>query len=222
MNKTTATLLAKLHLTGNSQKNQTTKLFKSSDNFFTAKAILLPIKDGNKFNVILNYAQALGFGITAEDNVSITNHQGGTIVANVILSAEVKPGTIGIYGDILERFTVTEGDVLSIEIAQSSSIANDAIRKKMKGEPITYDEMYAIIKDISEGKLSEIMMTYYVASSFFYPTTDEEMYQTAKAMAETGIMFHYPKGEIVADKHSIGGVPGNETTMILIPLIASL
>ncbi|MDR0649842.1 MAG: hypothetical protein LBG59_00060 [Candidatus Peribacteria bacterium] len=223
MNKTTATLLAKLHLTGNSQKDPTTKLFKSSDNFFTAEAIVLPIKDGgNKFNVILNDSQALGFGITAEDNVTITNHQGENIVTNVVLSSEVKPGTIGMYADILERYAVTEGESLSIEIAQSSSLANDAIRKKMKGESITYDEMYAIIKDISEGKLSEIMMTYYVASSFFYPTTDEEMYQTAKAMAENGVMFQYPTGEIVADKHSIGGVPGNETTMILIPLIASL
>ncbi|MDR0282065.1 MAG: hypothetical protein LBI53_01735 [Candidatus Peribacteria bacterium] len=35
-------------------------------------------------------------------------------------------------------------------------------------------------------------------------------------------MFTYPKGEIIADKHCIGGVPGNETTMILIPIIASL
>ncbi|MDR2415045.1 MAG: hypothetical protein LBD75_00015 [Candidatus Peribacteria bacterium] len=62
MNKITTTLLAKLHLTGTNQKNQTTKLFKSSDNFFTAKATLLPMKDGgNKFNIILNYAQALGF-----------------------------------------------------------------------------------------------------------------------------------------------------------------
>ncbi|MDR0282066.1 MAG: hypothetical protein LBI53_01740 [Candidatus Peribacteria bacterium] len=63
-------------------------------------------------------------------------------------------------------------------------MANDAIRKKMKGEAISYEEMYAIIKDISEGKLSEVMMTYYVASSFFYSTTDLEMFQTAKAMAE--------------------------------------
>jgi hypothetical protein len=62
MNKTTANILAKLHLTGNEKKNQTTKLFKSSDNFFNAKAILLPIKDGgNKLNVIINEAQALAF-----------------------------------------------------------------------------------------------------------------------------------------------------------------
>jgi AMP phosphorylase len=221
MNKTTATLLQKLHLVP-TQKNQTTKLFKSSDNFFNAKAILLPIKDGTKLNVILNEAQALGFGITAQDIITITNKNGEKIVANALLSGEIKEGTIGIYEDILEKFPLANNDPLAIEVAQSSSVANDAIRKKMKGEEITYDEMFAIIKDISEGKLSEIMMTYYVASSFFYPTTDEEMYQTAKAMAENGVMFKYPQGEIIADKHSIGGVPGNETTMILIPLIASL
>jgi thymidine phosphorylase len=48
------------------------------------------------------------------------------------------------------------------------------------------------------------MMTYYVASSFAHPTTDEETYLTAKAMAECGVTFKYPKGEIIADKHCIG------------------
>ncbi|MDO4713114.1 MAG: hypothetical protein Q4B28_00085 [bacterium] len=112
--------------------------------------------------------------------------------------------------------------MISVSLASSSTLTYEAIRKKMRGEEISYEEMFAIIKDISENKLDDVMMTYYVASSFFYPTTDEEMYQTAKAMAECGVMFKYPKGEIIADKHCIGGVPGNETTMVLIPLIASL
>lgn len=47
-------------------------------------------------------------------------------------------------------------------------------------------------------------MTYYVASSFFQKTTNDEMYVTAKAMADTGVTFTYPKGDIVADKHCIG------------------
>jgi len=173
------------NLTGNkSSKNQSTKLYRSSDNFFNAKAIILPLKDGKKLNVILNEEQALGFGVNMEDNVTITKENGEKIVANVIVSSEIKPGTIGIYEDILSRFPLKKEESVSIEVAQSSSVANDAIRKKMKGEKISYEEMFAIIKDISEGKLNEVMMTYYVASSFFYSTTDEEMYQTAKAMAE--------------------------------------
>lgn len=129
---------------------------------------------------------------------------------------------MALFADVTEQVAFKNNEIIAIKLAESSSIANNAIRKKMKGDAISYDEMFAIIKDISENKLDEIMMTYYVASSFFYPTTDLEMYQTAKAMAENGEMFRYPEGEIVADKHCIGGVPGNETTMILIPLIASL
>ena len=46
------------------------------------------------------------------------------------------------------------------------------------------------------------------------------MYWMAKAMAEAGEMLHFKW--VVADKHCMGGVPGNETTMIMIPLLTSL
>ena len=55
------------------------------------------------------------------------------------------------------------------------------LERKMRGEEISYDEMFAIIKDISENKLDDTMMTYYVASSFFYPTTDEEIVSDCKS-----------------------------------------
>jgi thymidine phosphorylase len=80
--------------------------------------------------------------------------------------------------------------------------------------------MYAIIDDIAKNKLSDTMITYYVSSSYFYKTTDEELYLTAKAMAETGKTIKFPG--VVVDKHCIGGVPGNETTMIVVPIITSL
>ncbi len=211
------------HLAGKTPlKNQTTKLYRSSDNFFNAKAFLLPVKEWHDLKVILNEGQALGFGVNIWDKVELLKNNWEKIVVDALLSWEIAPGIIGVYEDVVERFPLRQNEELAISVTHSSSVANDAIRKKMKGEAISYEEMYAIIKDISEGKLSEVMMTYYVASSFFYSTTDLEMFQTAKAMAECWIMFKYPKGEIIADKHCIGWVPGNETTMILIPIIASL
>jgi thymidine phosphorylase len=36
-------------------------------------------------------------------------------------------------------------------------------------------------------------MTYYVASSFFHPTTNKEIALTARAMAECGSMLKHPK-----------------------------
>ncbi|PZM87084.1 MAG: thymidine phosphorylase, partial [candidate division SR1 bacterium] len=43
---------------------------------------------------------------------------------------------------------------------------------------------------------------------------------TTKATAYTGDMYRFPG--VVASKYCIGGVSGNETTMILVPLLASL
>ena len=203
-------------------KNQSTKLFTDDDKYLTLRVLPLPVKEWESFTVALNEQQALWFWITAWGKVTLIKSNGETFVTNVIVSPQVPAWQLWVYQNVIERFPLEKWEVIAAEIAESSSIANDAIRKKMKGETITYDEMFAIIKDISEWKLSEVMMTYYVASSFFYPTTDDEMYQTAKAMAECGVMFKYPKWEIVADKHCIGWVPGNETTMIMIPILASL
>lgn len=192
------------------------------ESFYLAKVQLLDIRDGEKMIILLNPKQATAFGINIHDRVSLIRENDEKLVVEVGFSAAVAEWHVALFADVTEQVAFKNNEIIAIKLAESSSIANNAIRKKMKGDAISYDEMFAIIKDISENKLDEIMMTYYVASSFFYPTTDLEMYQTAKAMAENGEMFRYPEGEIVADKHCIGGVPGNETTMILIPLIASL
>lgn len=193
-----------------------------TESYYSAKVQLLDIKDGERLIVLLNPKQAMAFGINLNNKVQLTKANGEHIVADVSLSEAVLEGNVAICADVSEKLNLENNELVAVSLAESSSASYEAIRKKMRGETITYDEMFAIIKDISENKLDDTMMTYYVASSFFYPTTDEEMYQTAKAMAECGVMFKYPKGEIIADKHCIGGVPGNETTMILIPLIASL
>ena len=195
---------------------------KERESFFNAKVQLLDVRDGERALAILNPVQAGEFGINLNDKVELRKASGETFVVDVMISSQIKAGNVAVYADVLDKISLSDDEVVSVKLVQASTTSYEAIRKKMRGEEISYDEMFAIIKDISENKLDDTMMTYYVASSFFYPTTDEEMYQTAKAMAECGVMFKYPKGKIIADKHCIWGVPGNETTMVLIPLIASL
>ncbi len=49
----------------------------------------------------------------------------------------------------------------------------------------------------------------------------KEAVSFAKAMAETGNKLKL-SSKVVADKHSCGGVPGDKTTMVFVPLISSL
>jgi len=99
------------------------------------------------------------------------------------------------------------------------TLALQAIRKKLVGKTLNYKEIFAIMDAISHERLSPILTTYFAASGYSKGFTDDEMFYLTKAMIETGEKLEF-KG-IVADKHSIGGVPGTRTTLIVIPIVAA-
>jgi putative thymidine phosphorylase len=99
------------------------------------------------------------------------------------------------------------------------SLALQAIRKKLIGKRLNYQEIFAIMDSIGHDRLSPILTTYFAASGYSKGFTNEEMFYLTRAMIETGEKLHF-KG-IVADKHSIGGVPGTRTTLIVIPVVAA-
>lgn len=100
------------------------------------------------------------------------------------------------------------------------SIALDAIRKKLVGKSLTYKEVFAIMDEIAHNRLGDVLTTYFAASGYAKGFSDEELYYLTKAMVETGEKISWHE-KIVADKHSIGGVPGTRTTMIVVPIVAA-
>lgn len=97
--------------------------------------------------------------------------------------------------------------------------ALNAIRKKLVGKKLNYKESFNIIDQIAKQRLGDVLTTYFAASGYSKGFTNQELYFLTKAMVETGEKLYF-KG-IVADKHSIGGVPGNRTTLIIVPIIAA-
>jgi thymidine phosphorylase len=97
--------------------------------------------------------------------------------------------------------------------------ALNAIRKKLVGKTLNYKEIYCIMDQIAKQRLDKVLTTYFTASGYSRGFTDHELYFLTKAMVETGEKLHFEG--IVADKHSIGGVPGNRTTLIVVPIIAA-
>lgn len=97
--------------------------------------------------------------------------------------------------------------------------AIQAIQKKLLGKKLTYHEIYNLMNEISHDKLSDVLTTYFAASSFKEGFSPLELFQFTRAMVETGNRLYF-KG-IVADKHSTGGVAGTRTTLIIVPIIAA-
>lgn len=94
-----------------------------------------------------------------------------------------------------------------------------AIKKKLVGKTLSYKEIYSIMDQIAKERLGDVLTTYFAASGYSQGFSSQELYFLTKAMVETGEKLHFK--EIVADKHSIGGVPGNRTTLIIVPIIAA-
>lgn len=102
---------------------------------------------------------------------------------------------------------------------EQAHIALEAIQKKLVGKRLAYDDIYAVMSQIVDKKLGDILTTYFVASGYTNGYTDDELYFLTKAMVETGETLDF--SGTVADKHSIGGTPGARTTMIVTPIVAA-
>jgi putative thymidine phosphorylase len=142
------------------------------------------------------------------------------IVVADITHQSIRHGEIGLFDEVWKILKAKDGDPLQIElISRPPSVA--AIKKKLLGKPLDEKGIYSIIKDIVDRQLTPIETTYFVASGYVKPYSLQELIWLVKAMAMTGETFTWGKRKVV-DKHSVGGLAGNRTTMVVIPIIASL
>lgn len=183
------------------------------------KAKKLDIETGQSNIALLNVDEATRFGIHAGDKIEICwDHKKIVAEANVS-EQKIYTGHIGLYRDIWQNNKISPNTIVEVNfIERAKSI--QAIKKRLLGKRLSYQDFYQIFSDIASGVLTRTETTYFVAAGFMHSYTDQELYYMTKAMAETGETFKL-KG-IVADKHSVGGLAGNRTTMVAIPILASL
>lgn len=188
---------------------------------FFLKAKKLDIKTGAQAIVLLNENEAWHYGIRAGDKVSLKFGRNKiNAEANTTIS-RVKRGEIGIYRDVWQKFILKNQQIIQLDFLDRP-LSIKAIVKKLLGHKLNYQEYNSIIRDIVSNRLSNAQISYFVASGFIEERgyDNEELYFLTKAVAENGETFKF-KG-LVADKHSIGGLAGNRTTMIVVPIIAAL
>ena len=130
----------------------------------------------------------------------------------------VPEGKIGLFEEVLAVLNVKNGMPVDIQLTgKPESLSH--IRDKLLGKRLRYKELYHIMDDITQDRLTDIEKTYFVAAGLTRGWTTEEIVDMTRAMVETGDKIRFPG--ITLDKHSIGGIPGNRTTMIIIPIVAA-
>jgi len=187
---------------------------------FFLKSKKLDFSTGNEPVVVINEEEAEYYGVMAGDRIQLTwNNRLKRIAEIRTTTSKVKPGEVGLFKELWNKKSSLDSEIVEVEIV-SRPPSIQAIRKKIFGKKLNYDEIYSIIKDIVDDRFSEIETTYYVASSYLRDYTLDELYYTSKAVAETGEMLNLNVPAV--DKHSVGGLPGNRTTMVVVPIVSSL
>jgi AMP phosphorylase len=171
--------------------------------------------------VLLHLQDAKSLGVFPGDRVEIINATAGLSIADYVetTSSLIEQGRIGIYHQTNEQLQVVDGDSVEVRVADRP-VSLDYIRKKMDGDRLSREEIGTIVSDIVHDNLSPSEITAFVISSYINQLDIDEIESLTRSMVETGDRLEFHTGPIV-DKHSIGGVPGNKITFLVVPIIAA-
>ncbi|XKE46528.1 thymidine phosphorylase family protein [Halomonas organivorans] len=126
---------------------------------------------------------------------------------------------LGLSEDAFATLGVAEGYQVSILQAEPPA-SIPALHRKIAGERLSRDDFRHIIRDIAERRYSKIELTAFVVACDQNELDREEVFYLSDAMSRVGRRLDWHEHPVV-DKHCIGGIPGNRTSMLVVPIVAA-
>tara|TARA_R110002096_G_scaffold46676_6_gene124794 strand:+ start:2938 stop:4458 length:1521 start_codon:yes stop_codon:yes gene_type:complete len=164
-------------------------------------------------------ARSEGFEAMSRVNVRAGS---SSIVATLMIVGEgvLPPGYAGLSDAAKRLLQVNRETRLEISYPQPVSSLT-YVRSKIYGNELQPDECSAIIEDIVAGRYMDVHLAAFVSACSGRNLSRNEVVSLTKAMVEAGEQLDWP-GMKTVDKHCVGGLPGNRTTPIIVPIVASL
>jgi len=148
-------------------------------------------------------------------------YEGKELVASPIVVQEsiIPDDIIGMSERDASWLNAKDESMISV-LARKTPQSYDLIKRKIRDhQPWNEGEVRNIVYDISNKKYTSIEVATFALVSQFRGYEDNELKSFSVAMAEAGTQFDFK--EPTFDKHSIGGIPGNKITPIIVPIVAA-
>jgi thymidine phosphorylase len=97
----------------------------------------------------------------------------------------------------------------------------DHVRGKLAGRRLARAHFDEILGDVVRHRYSKVELAMFVLACALERLDTSELIDFTRAMIDCGTRLEFPSAPI-ADKHCIGGVPGNRTTPVIVAILASL
>ncbi|MGE4239769.1 thymidine phosphorylase family protein [Ramlibacter sp.] len=94
------------------------------------------------------------------------------------------------------------------------------VRAKVYGRRLSVDAFRAVIGDVAAGRYSDLQLAAFVTACAGDHLDLDETIALTRAMVDAGDRLAWGAGRVM-DKHCVGGLPGNRTSMIVVPIVAA-
>jgi AMP phosphorylase len=168
--------------------------------------------------VILSEADAQELDVRPLDRIEMSFKE-RRFVGIVNTSRSFSQGVIGLYEPVSAALRVREGDRIGVGRSEPPASIK-YIKKKLNNVDLEEEEIRQIIKDVTAQRLSDIEMTAFVIGLHVHGLGIGEAKALSESMAATGEQLILGK-KALFDKHSVGGCPGDKTTIVLVPIMVA-
>lgn len=182
------------------------------------KVIISHVEEGRP-EITLNPLDAEELGLHVNDRVMLsTNGKRYIGIVNIAMRG-LEKGSLWVSPEIVRNGDLLDGQ--EVEIAPAGRPKSVSfIKKKMDKEALSKSELESIVKDVLENRLSDTEIAAFIAALYINEMTMDETESLTRTLAETGETLDFGDRPVF-DKHSIGGVPGNKVTLLIVPIVAA-
>jgi thymidine phosphorylase len=159
-------------------------------------------------------------GLQAQTRVEL-HHGAKRVIAivNVVQSHLLSCHEIGLSLNAERELAITAGQ--PIEVVQAPPIASlSQLRTKIYGHRLDRHGFEAIVSDVAKGRYANIHIAAFLTAMAGKKANVQEVTDLTAAMVAIGERLDWGVTP-VADKHCVGGLPGNRTTPIVVAIVAS-
>lgn len=160
-----------------------------------------------------------GFAPLARVKVSCGERQ-IVAVLNVVTGDWLSPHEAALSESAWQALSPAPGALASFAHADAAD-STSLVRAKVFGRRLREEDFRMLLQDVLAHRLSDIELAAFVTACAGERLDLEETVALTRAMVGVGERLDWGAGPVL-DKHSVGGLPGNRTTPIVVAIVAAL
>ena len=171
---------------------------------------------------MLNEETANLIGVKTNGRISIQTLSKNPKTSSTIVDTArtlVRKKEVAVSSELAERLSLVNNQRVDIDLSPNPK-SLVYIKNKMNNQKLSQKEVNEIINDITQNSLSDAEIALFISAMYDKGMDMQETIYLINAILNSGQHLKW-KGKFVVDKHSIGGIPGNRTTPLVVSICAA-